>query len=263
MLIPLTNAQFFREIRLIATDMDGTLTKDEKFTPALFQALESLAEAKIDVLVTTGRSAGWVHGVKHYFPIVGAIAENGGVFYPHDSDTPQILTPLPSIPEHRQQLAAMFHQLQVKFPQLQEAEDNRYRLTDWTFSVERLSDRDLETIAHFCHEQGWGFTYSTVQCHIKPLSQDKATGLEVLLDRYFSHLTPSQLVTIGDSPNDESLFNSDRFPHSVGVANVLEYRDILAHCPTYITSLPECEGFCELVSFLIEKPNNKQQTTNN
>ncbi|MGK7928957.1 MAG: HAD family hydrolase, partial [Spirulina sp.] len=62
MLIPLNHAQFFREIRLIATDMDGTLTRGEKLTPALFHALERLAEAGIEVLVTTGRSAGWVQG---------------------------------------------------------------------------------------------------------------------------------------------------------------------------------------------------------
>ncbi|MGK7926186.1 MAG: HAD family hydrolase [Spirulina sp.] len=251
MLIPLTHAQFFQEIRLIATDRDGTLTREEKLTPALFQALERLAEAGIEVLVTTGRSAGWVQGVKHYFPVVGAIAENGGVFYSHDRDTPQMLTPLPDISQHRQKLASTFRQLQEKFPQLQEAEDNRFRLTDWTFSVEGLSDRDLQNMAHFCKIEGWGFTYSTVQCHIKPLAQDKATGLQVVLDRYFPHLTPQQLVTVGDSPNDESLFDRDRFPHSVGVANVLKYRDRLIHCPAYVTTLPECEGFCELASLLV------------
>ncbi|MEA5470324.1 HAD family hydrolase [Spirulina sp. 06S082] len=253
MLIPLVDAQFFREIRFIATDMDGTLTQGEKFTPALFQALESLAEAKIEVLVTTGRSAGWVHGVKHYFPVAGAIAENGGVFYAHDSDIPQMLTPITDISQHRQKLAAMFDQLREQFPQLQEAEDNRFRLTDWTFSVAGLGDRDLQTLAKICQQEGWGFTYSTVQCHIKPLAQDKATGLQVVLDRHFPQITPQQLVTIGDSPNDESLFDRDRFPHSVGVANVLPYRDILTHCPTYITTLPECAGFCELVSLLVKK----------
>lgn len=49
-------------IRLIATDMDGTLTRRGKFTPALLQALEDLAAADIKVLIVTGRSAGWVSG---------------------------------------------------------------------------------------------------------------------------------------------------------------------------------------------------------
>lgn len=42
-------------IRLIATDMDGTLTRRGKFTPALLQALEDLAAADIKVLIVTGK----------------------------------------------------------------------------------------------------------------------------------------------------------------------------------------------------------------
>ena len=46
------------DIRLIATDMDGTLTQLGKFTPALLQGLTDLTAANIKVIVTTGRSAG-------------------------------------------------------------------------------------------------------------------------------------------------------------------------------------------------------------
>ena len=46
-------------IRLVATDMDGTLTTDGKFTAALLQALEDLTAHGIKVLIVTGRSAGW------------------------------------------------------------------------------------------------------------------------------------------------------------------------------------------------------------
>ncbi|MBC6434493.1 HAD family hydrolase, partial [Nostoc sp. HG1] len=66
-------------IRLIATDMDGTLTRRGKFTPALLQALEDLAAAgNIKVLIVTGRSAGWVSGLSAIMPVAGAMAENGG-----------------------------------------------------------------------------------------------------------------------------------------------------------------------------------------
>jgi HAD superfamily hydrolase (TIGR01484 family) len=68
-------------VRLIATDMDGTLTKNGKFTSELLIALESLAAKNIAVLIVTGRSAGWVSAIANYLPIVGAIAENGGLFY--------------------------------------------------------------------------------------------------------------------------------------------------------------------------------------
>ena len=102
-----------------------------------------------------------------------------------------------------------------------------------------------------CLEKGWGFTYSTVQCHIKSLQQDKARGLKQIVSKYFSQLLPEQIVTVGDSPNDESLFNSDLFPISVGVANINHYCDRLQYKPTYITSNPEGAGFCEFINSLL------------
>jgi len=177
MLLDLPNS-----IRLIATDMDGTLTRRGKFTPLLLQALEALKAADIPVVIVPGRSAGWVQGVVAYLPVAGAIAENGGLFYPGDTD-PEFLVELPDIATHRQALAKLFHQLQQAFPQIQEAPDNRFRLTDWTFDVRGLSAADLQTLGDRCHAAGWGFTYSTVQCHIKPAAQDKASALEQVLQR--------------------------------------------------------------------------------
>lgn len=232
-------------VRLIATDMDGTLTQRGKFTPLLLQALEALKAANIPVVIVTGRSAGWVQGVVSYLPVAGAIAENGGLFYPGDTE-PEFLVDLPAISAHRRALASLFHQLQQEFPQIQEAPDNRFRLTDWTFDVRGLSVADLQNLGDRCHAAGWGFTYSTVQCHIKPALQDKASALETVLQRHFPIVSPAQVVTVGDSPNDESLFDKSRFPYSVGVGNVRHYLDGLSHRPQAITNAEEVAGFWEL-----------------
>ena len=240
-------------IQLIATDMDGTLTQQGQFTPMLLQSLQDLAVAQISVVIVTGRSAGWVHGLAQYLTVAGAIAENGGLFYSKDQLNPIMLTELPDLASHRRQLAAIFQQLQQKLPQLQESTDNRFRLTDWTFDVQGLSQKDLQWLNHTCQAQGWGFTYSTVQCHIKPLMQDKAIGLQQVLQTYFPHLSPAQVLTVGDSPNDESLFDPAAFPYSVGVANVAHYADQLTHLPTYTTDEPEVAGFCQLVQRVIAK----------
>ncbi|WP_264324770.1 HAD family hydrolase [Romeriopsis navalis] len=241
--------QALSQIQLIATDMDGTLTIDEKFTPQLFQALQKLQQAQIAVIVITGRSAGWVNAVNHYFPVAGAICENGGLFY--QGDTTEFLVDIPDITQHRQNLAAMFQQLQQRFPQIQEASDNRFRLTDWTFDVAGLSQADLAVMDQQCAAAGWGFTYSTVQCHIKPHEQSKANGLQYVLQQHFSAISLAQVMTIGDSPNDVSLFNPVIFPNSTGVQNVSRYTDQLAHLPRFITPSPEGKGFCELVDRLI------------
>ncbi|GAB1539399.1 HAD family hydrolase [Scytonema sp. NUACC21] len=253
-LLPLSSGSTtsFTNIRLVATDMDGTLTRRGKFTSSLLQGLQDLAEAGIQVAIVTGRSAGWVSGLAYYLPIVGAIAENGGLFYLSGSDTPIPLTPIPDLVAHRQQLAAAFQQLKTQFPLLQESTDNRFRITDWTFDVQGLSTNELQILSQFCQQMGWGFTYSNVQCHIKPLEQDKAIGLLQVLQQYFPQYTSEQIVTVGDSPNDESLFNEGYFSVSVGVANVIEYTGQLKYQPAYVTNAREGEGFCEFTRHLLQ-----------
>lgn len=241
-----------KTLRLIATDMDGTLTQQGKFTASLLQAFEDLRAADIPVLIITGRSAGWVSGLATYLPIVGAIAENGGLFYPADTLHPVALTPIPNLTEHRQQLKVAYQRLKLEFPHIQESTDNCFRLTDWTFDNRDLTRTQLQHLDALCSSLGWGFTYSSVQCHIKPASQDKAVGLMQVLRDYFPQYTPEQVLTVGDSPNDASLFNPQLFPLSVGVANVLDYADELIYQPAYITTAVEGAGFCELVRSVCE-----------
>ncbi len=231
--------------------MDGTLTREGQFTPLLLQALSDLAAANIPVLIVTGRSAGWVNGLASYLPVVGAIAENGGLFYRSSPEIPEALVPIPDLPTHRRKLADMFQILRLEFPQLQESADNLFRLTDWTFDVQGLTPSNLQRLQTLCQQQGWSFTYSTVQCHIKPLEQDKAAGLMRVLQQFFPDCSPQSVLTVGDSPNDESLFNPDIFPNSVGVANILHYMNTLTYRPAQITLAAEVEGFCELASVLL------------
>ncbi len=239
-----------QQIRLIATDMDGTLTTQGQFTATLLQTLEQLAIAQIPVVIVTGRSAGWVSGVVEYLPVFGAIAENGGLFFPRKADQFWLLADIADFSKHRKALEQMFQSLQQEWPTVQESSDNRFRLTDWTFDVTGLTPGDLQQMGDRCQANGFGFTYSTVQCHIKLPAQDKASGLLRVLHRYFPSLSPTNLVTVGDSPNDEPLF-APVFPLSVGVANVLEYRDRLTYPPAYVTQTPEGQGFCELAQYLL------------
>ena len=249
--VELSDNKALANLRLVASDMDGTLTKNGKFTPSFLRAIEKLTAANIQVLIITGRSAGWVQAIKNYLPIIGAIAENGGIFFPGMSEQPICLTPIENLTIYRQELAATFQHLKSQFPQLIESADNPFRLTDWTFDVLGLSNAELQTIEKLCLEKNYGFTYSNVQCHIKPLKQDKATGLLQALSQYFPQWEPEQILTVGDSPNDESLFDKSKFALSVGVANIMDYAEKLRHRPAYLTNNKEADGFCELVEVLL------------
>ncbi|PSN10047.1 HAD family hydrolase [filamentous cyanobacterium CCT1] len=249
---PLPTRGFSQTVKLLATDMDGTLTRQGKFTAALLNGLEQLQGQGFPVMVVTGRSAGWVNGLAHYLPVTGAMAENGGVYFPLHA-APELLVDIPDLVTHRQQLRVTFSELQRHWPQLQESDDNRFRLTDWTFDLKGLSEADLEAMANVCHTLGWGFTYSTVQCHLFKRGQSKATGLLQVLQRHFAPITSAEVITLGDSPNDESLFDPALFPHSVGVGNVKDYWDQLNYRPAYVSQADEVEGFLELVNILTAK----------
>ena len=238
-------------IQLIASDMDGTLTLDGEFSAEFISTLEQLASVGLPLLIVTGRSAGWVQGLAQYLPVAGAIAENGGLYFFPPNYEARFLVDLPDIATHRQALADCFNQLKQDWPQLKESSDNRFRLTDWTFDVAGLSQGGIEAIAQRCTDQGWDFTYSTVQCHIRPQGQDKGVALQRLMADQYPKLDKTQVVTVGDSPNDASLFDPKLFPVSCGVANLRHYAERLPHCPAYITETAEFSGFQELACDLI------------
>ncbi|ACK68558.1 HAD-superfamily hydrolase, subfamily IIB [Gloeothece citriformis PCC 7424] len=254
-LLPLSEAVVggcFTPVALIASDFDGTLTHQGKLTATVLESLQALAFVNIPVLIITGRSAGWVEAINSYLPIIGAIAENGGVFYRKNREQPEFLTPIVDIEAHRHRLRQVFQQLKTVFPNLKESADNRFRITDWTFDVTGLTPSDLQNLSQLCQESGWDFTYSTVQCHIKPFAQNKADSLIYVLTTYFPQLRREQVLTVGDSPNDESLFNPLLFPLSVGVNNILHYTDQIRYHPQYVTTKAENEGFCELATLILK-----------
>ena len=239
------------DIRLIASDVDGTLTLNGKFSSNFISTLLDLQSAGIKVLLVTGRSAGWVSALVNYLPIEGAIAENGGIFLQPNGNQ-DLLSSVPNIPRHRILLENTFHHIKQKFPALHTSTDNQFRITDWTFDVDNLSADDIQAIALQCSQMGWSFTYSNVQCHIKPVHQDKSTGLLSVLSNHFPELNSQQVLTIGDSPNDEAMFNPDLFPVSVGVANIRHYQDKMLYLPKYVTHASEFAGFQQLAQLLLK-----------
>lgn len=241
--------------------MDGTLTRSGRFSSALLAALERLQAAGLPVVIITGRSAGWVSALVEYLPITGAIAENGGLLYRRDRPGGDWLVDVRDPIAHRDALADVFSILQAEFhrsfPSLYPSADNTFRLTDWTFDLADLpglTPENLTVMAEVVAAQGWGFTYSAVQAHIKLPEQTKAAGLQRAIGQLWPGCPLEAVLTIGDSPNDESLFDPALFPRSVGVANVRPYLDQLAHRPAHITDRPEIDGFCDLIEAILGDP---------
>ena len=255
-------------IRALFTDVDGTLTDKGRFSGALISTLERLQAHNIKVILTTGRSAGWVHALASYLPVAGAMAENGGVYVSASPDSPllllnaKIISKSGSVPyreslaEPRAELAAAFLVLKKEHPQLHTTADNDFRLTDYTFDLSGLSltarPAVISSAQRICEAHGLAFEYSSIHGHIMHLGQNKGLGvLSAIANIPELEMSVENLVTLGDSPNDQSLFERSLFPYSVGVANVRKYAPQMQHVPRFITDANESYGFMELATLLL------------
>ena len=90
------------------------------------------------------------------------------------------------------------------------------------------------------HVNGWYGAYDKLSMARRLLSE--AFGIDADADR-------AAIVFAGDSPNDGPMFG--HFPHGVGVANVLDFADRLAHKPRWVTRGRGSQGFVELAEALL------------
>jgi hydroxymethylpyrimidine pyrophosphatase-like HAD family hydrolase len=70
---------------------------------------------------------------------------------------------------------------------------------------------------------------------------------------YADTLEADSVVFIGDSPNDEPLF--EHFPMSCAVANVFRYRELMTKFPHFVTQQESSAGFSEFADTLIMRRN--------
>lgn len=256
----------------VATDCDGTLTTDGKLTPSVLAAIRLLRQQSIPLVLVTGRAAGYAWTL---FELVGAqavIAENGGVLYershPEEPIWLDLLNPRP--PEGRIQPGGWWrgHELfaELKLSNLLPenwplTHDCSFRFTDLTFPLQfgekTLHPEQLQAIADHLSGKGAAFVYSTIHAHIMPENQTKARMLSHWATR--NGIKEREILTIGDSLNDESLFEKDKFGPSWGVANIRSYLLKMKHRPQKITKNSQGWGFAEMVCDVVHEPQENRQ----
>lgn len=230
---------------LFVCDVDGTITERGQISSSSLATLTALAAGGVPCLLCTGRPAGWMESIVHYLPVYGAIAENGGVLIRRGHSL-EFFSSTPESFSGRSAIRDAFVALKEKLPYLRESADNRWRLTDWTFDLPDDA-LDLTKISEILSTLGWDFTYSTVQCHILPRGQSKASAIATVKKRFAFH----EAIFVGDSPNDETVFAAPEVALSVGVHNLVEYTGALSALPAYLTQSPEGAGFAEIAARLL------------
>lgn len=241
-------------IRLVATDVDGTLTREGALAAEVVAAIARLAAAGIEVMPVSGRSSGEVLGLVRYLPGVRrGIAENGFVEVIPESPL-RSLVALPddspyardaNVDRARVRAAAVQVAARLGLP-LQPTPDDVFRIADVAFERAGRTDDELAALAAALQREALHVTWSNVHVHVTPVAPDK--GRAVLAA---AGLDPLAIVTIGDAPNDAGLFVAGRFGLTVGTADVPRQAAVMPHLPEFVTARPEAEAFLELAACLL------------
>jgi hypothetical protein len=232
-------------IAVVATDVDGTLTRDGELGPDLLAALVELRAAGIEVIPISGRPAGEVLGLCRYLPVDFGVAENGLFEIVPDTE-PRWLTE----PSNTERLREVGEHLNRELDaQLRLTADAFCRLGDVAYERDGRDETELLRLRVAAEAHGVHLIWSSVHVHLAAQAPDKGLGLLRLLAR--RSIDPRTVVTVGDAPNDAGLFAAQRFGLTVGTADVLAQRRWFPHMPEYVTAAREVDGFLQLASLLL------------
>lgn len=254
--MPASLAEFRGPVKALFTDLDGTMISGCRLEAETVAALYQLSDARVPVVLVTGRPAGWGHSLGSVFPFAAVVTENGGVSYVPEGGSMRKLFGVPEadLRDWRRRMQAALSDVVTEVPGARLSTDSAYRevdlAIDWNEEAS-LPAEDADHIVELLRSRGLAASRSSVHVNFGPPCFDKFTACREILAQVFD-ADPSDLSSfafVGDSLNDAPMFA--RFPSSFGVANVMERWDELQHKPKYITSAPEGAGFRELVAHIL------------
>ncbi len=234
------NPELARQIRLVMTDVDGTLTPGgDSISSSVLEAVRHLEQKGVMVGLVSGRTLPRLESLAQNLGISGPIiAENGGIAkLKANSELVDLgYSRLPAI--------KALEKLKAQFPnRIKEREDNRDRLVDVVFWCQGIETEKLSSYLDDTHLLDSGYILHLVQKGVS-----KGTTLMRLLGKIADgRLSPAEILVVGDSTTDLSLFQL--FPHSVLIVNprlLPEHREVMQEATKYISTHPYGDGFVEV-----------------
>ncbi len=246
-----------RAVRGVLTDIDDTLTTEGAITPDAFQALADLRAAGLAVIAITGRPMGWSQGFAMDWPIDAIVAENGAVALFRQNDALQV-----EFEQAEDVRAANALRLQAvaarvlrEVPGAKLARDSAGRVTDIAVDhgeFAHLNPAQIERVLGVMRDCGMTATVSSIHINGWFGHHHKLSGARWITQRLHQISIDDELerwVYVGDSTNDQLMFG--HFPISVGVANLLRFKDDLTLWPAFITQAERGAGFAEVADTLL------------
>jgi HAD superfamily hydrolase (TIGR01484 family) len=249
-----------KEIRFILTDIDDTLTLNGRLPAVVFDAMERLQKLGIAIIPITGRPAGWCDHIARMWPVDGIVGENGAFYFRYDDQTKhmrrQYWKAQSQRNKDRMQLDEIKQEILKKVPGCRVSADQAYReadlAIDYCEDVTPLSMKQVDQIVDYFNQAGAQAKISSIHVNGWFGEYDKLAMTSRLFAEVFdTHLEKArnQVIFIGDSPNDAPMFRY--FPHTVGVANILQFEGKIDHKPVWVTKYEGGFGFAEMVDILL------------
>lgn len=258
-------------VKGVCLDIDDTLSTAGKLTDGAYAALWALKNAGFVVVPVTGRPAGWCDHIARFWPVDAVVGENGAfTFFMEEGIRRRIDTPSGIDPaQARKKLAVLSDKIVQAYPRAKWASDQSYR--EYDLAIDVCEDvrpwprEDIDGLMKLCADSGAHAKLSSIHVNTWFGEYDKKSGLRHWLEQGSPGLSApapkwEELLFIGDSPNDEPLFQG--FDYSVGVANLKKYLDRLRHPPRWITDQESGAGFVEMAKKLIDARASQSSKTN-
>jgi hydroxymethylpyrimidine pyrophosphatase-like HAD family hydrolase len=189
---------------------------------------------------------------------VNAVLGENGAFVLEKHNGRMTLTsarPLADIRADQGRLRAQVEAMLVDAPDLTLTLDQPYRLCEVAIDIgqnrERVDPERVAALLERLHALGAHATASSIHINAWYGEHSKrTTALRYLAQRGLSgNALHHRVGCIGDSPNDQALFEA--LPLSVGVANIRKYWDRLQHRPSLVTEFEGGYGFAQFAQALL------------
>jgi HAD superfamily hydrolase (TIGR01484 family) len=249
-------------VHFVLTDIDDTLTLKGRLPSVVFSAMEQMRKKGIRVIPITGRPAGWCDHIARMWPVDGVVGENGALYFWFDEKERKLkkrfLDPEDVRADKRFRLQGIGKEILVAVPGTAIASDQRYReadlAIDYCEDIPPLDQAHVDRICRIFENHGAKCKVSSIHVNGWFGDYDKLKMTKIFVqERWGLDLDASkmQFLFVGDSPNDEPMFQY--FPHSVGVRNVLNFTDRMKHLPAFVASKEGGQGFAEITETLLRR----------
>ena len=250
-----------RSIKGVLFDIDDTFSLEGKIPAEAYGALWKLHESGLILVPITGRPAGWCDHIARMWPVDGIVGENGAFYYYYSEQESRLMRRYifdPALAQkNREAMEKIKEEVSRRVPGSRVSADQHFRLfdlaIDFAEDVPCLSREEIQQICDVFTENHATFKVSSIHVNGWFGDYNKLTTAKLFLaERYGLDWkdAASSFVFIGDSPNDEPMFEA--FPMSVGVANVSRFTDMMKYHPAYVTTKPGGLGFAELADIIVQ-----------